>query len=66
MLMGSIPDGYAAAKGWTCNFNTEQDWREQRLSTAQLLENNVHTKQERQLTHGVVSGNDQNAARTST
>ena len=29
------------AKGWTCNFNTEEDWRTRRLSTAKELEDNV-------------------------
>lgn len=29
------------AKGWTCNFNTEEEWRNQRLSTAKQLEDNV-------------------------
>ena len=38
---GSVPPGYAATRGWTCNFNTEEDWRTQRLSAAKTLEDNV-------------------------
>ena len=41
VLMRRIPDGYAAARGWTVNFNTKEEYRTQAGSAAKLLQDNV-------------------------
>jgi Ubiquitin-like modifier-activating enzyme ATG7 N-terminus len=53
-----IPDGYAAAKGWTCNFNTVEEYRTHGPSTAKFLQDNVSVPEDE--TYVVVFGNDSN------
>jgi hypothetical protein len=42
-VSGRVPDGYAAARGFTLNFNTKEEHRTQAGAAAKLLQDNVHS-----------------------
>jgi hypothetical protein len=42
MFDSRIPDGYAMAKGWTCNFNTVEEYRTHGPATAKLLQDKAY------------------------